>query len=242
MTMAPPLPSITAISTDGSLLAVHTPSTTLISTSTKKRLVIRCYDASLSYGAVRFTLSTNIETTKGGGEHENDASSSLVKQLLFISSSTSSKEAKAPPSHLCAMTSQNQILVWDLNRGVLIHTIVPFLPKDGKRMTLHSIASSSSSGGKEEEDEGGASLYALITRKDKVVMYEYSIENGKLVRKIKSGSLEDDDDDDDEDFCKLSSSWPLSTLEEEEEGVGSTICTSARSVCTSTNNILPCST
>jgi len=196
MTMAPPPPSITAISTDGSLLAVHTPSTTLISTSTKKRLVIRCYDASLSYGAVRFTLSTNMDTTKGGGEqNENDASlsSSLVKQLLFISSS--SKEA--PPSHLCAMTSQNQILVWDLNRGVLIHTIEPFLPKDGKRMTLHSIASSSSS--KEEEEEGGASLYALITRKDKVIMYEYSIEHGKLVRKIKSGSLEDDDDDDDED-------------------------------------------
>jgi len=196
MTMAPPLPSITAISTDGSLLAVHTPSTTLISTSTKKRLVIRCYDASLSYGAVRFTLSTNIETTTG----ENDASSSLVKQLLFISSSTSSKEAKAPPSHLCAMTSQNQILVWDLNRGVLIHTIVPFLPKDGKRMTLHSIASSSFSSGGEEE--GGASLYALITRKDKVIMYEYSIEHGKLVRKIKSGSLEDDDDDDEDTMGK----------------------------------------
>lgn len=94
--------SVSALSPDGSILAV-------VVQHVNSSIVVKCYDAKVTLGTVRFTLASK----KLVGE---------VTQLTFAS-----------PTLLCALvveaeTEQQQIVVWDTHRGVVARTIIPSSP------------------------------------------------------------------------------------------------------------------
>jgi len=209
-----PAPLI-ARSNDGSLIGVHhyTNQSSCSSSSNNKAGLIRCYDGNVSNGSLKFTLrvpllspsSKAVETTlslpAGGGETQ-----STLRKFVFAHGGTT----RAIPSHLCGMLQQSpspssatSILVWDLDRGVLAHTI-----------DVRSTAASTSKKKKHKSSFDAAArtevvcdiathgdqLYALIlfpvedgggsNGKGKCRLYQYDLSANEvtLVKKIKVGS------------------------------------------------------
>lgn len=94
------MPTSSAISPNRGLVAIHSQPK---DGSNNKRLMIKCYDSSVSVGTLKFTLSANLK---------DDSSSSGVKRLLFSSNES-----------LLALLSNGKILVFDLRRGVHSQTV-----------------------------------------------------------------------------------------------------------------------
>lgn len=175
--------------------------------------LIRCYDGNVSSGSLKFTLRvpllsssfTGAETTlpisAGGGE------SGTLKKIIFAHGGTSNKH----PSHLCGTLQQStsysssvtSIFVWDLNRGVLSHTIDIRNTSASASKKKKRKASSDSLAHTEvvcDITTYGDQLYALILlsgeadgdsiSKGKIRLYQYdlSAKEVTLVKKIKVGS------------------------------------------------------
>jgi hypothetical protein len=146
--------TLTAISPNKSLLAIHTPSSENDDASgSSQRVLIKCYDSKVTPGTLKFTLS---------------ATSATIAQIAFPQTSQHTK-----PQFLIARTTSHSILIFDLSRGVLAHTI-PLLAEGA----LIHIA------GKE------GLLYALLhnTKDSKVVVLIHDLVSGKTTRKVKFGS------------------------------------------------------
>jgi hypothetical protein len=88
---------LTAVSPDKSILAVYNHG----QASSSSKILIKCYDANVSLGTLKFTLSAN-----------NESASSTINKISFASS-----------QFLVASTEEGPLLVFDLNRGVLSQTI-----------------------------------------------------------------------------------------------------------------------
>lgn len=104
-----------AQSSNGSLFAVQ---------SSNSSSVIRCYDGSVSNGSLKFTLRIPPPPTTGstssssfGGDQEANINDP-IRKLVFASSSLSSSSSR----YLCALREYT-ILVYDLERGVVSHTL-----------------------------------------------------------------------------------------------------------------------
>ena len=101
-----------AQSSNGSLFAVQ---------SSNSSSVIRCYDGSVSNGSLKFTLRippppTADTSTSFGGDQEANINDPIRK--LFFASSSGSSSSK----YLCALREYT-ILIYDLERGVVSHTL-----------------------------------------------------------------------------------------------------------------------
>ncbi len=157
---------LTAVSPDSSLLAVHINSNASSSTSDDdtKRVMIKCYDASVSLSSLKFTLSAKI--------------SARLDVLKFLSS-----------QHLLAGSStQNELYIFDVHRGVHSHTI------DITLGDFRSVAIS-----KSNDNE----IYVLVHRKGKLLALHYDLEHktvkggavnkATLKKKIKLGSCDEED-------------------------------------------------
>lgn len=111
-----------AQSSNGSLFAVQ---------SSNSSSVIRCYDGSVSNGSLKFTLrippppnntgGTSSSSSFGGDQEANN--NDPIRKLVFASSSSlSSSSSSSPSKYLCALREYT-ILVYDLERGVVSHTL-----------------------------------------------------------------------------------------------------------------------
>jgi len=89
--------------------------------------VIRCYDGSVSNGSLKFTLripppptgGTSSSSSSFGGDQEA-ANNDPIRKLVFASSSSGSSSSSS--RYLCALREYT-ILVYDLERGVVSHTL-----------------------------------------------------------------------------------------------------------------------
>jgi len=88
---------LTAVSPDKSILAVFNNA----QASSSSKILIKCYDAKVSLGTLKFTLSAN-----------NEKGSSTINRIAFASS-----------QFLVASTEEGSMLVFDLHRGVLSQTV-----------------------------------------------------------------------------------------------------------------------
>jgi len=88
---------LTAVSPDKSILAVYNHA----QASSSSKILIKCYDAKVSLGTLKFTLSA-----------KNESASSTINKISFASS-----------QFLVASTEEGPLLVFDLDRGVLSQTI-----------------------------------------------------------------------------------------------------------------------
>jgi hypothetical protein len=150
-----------ALSPDQSILAVfnNAPSTS----SSLQRILIKCYDAKVSLGSLKYTLSAN----------SNDSN---IQKLKFVSS-----------QYLIATTDNNSIHVFDLRRGVLSQTI-KLATHLGK---LCDVAANEHG---ESDEDGDNFLFALVYKDGKTLVVVYDLSNnGKMVKKVKTGSCDEDE-------------------------------------------------
>eukprot|EP00566_Odontella_aurita_P007282 CAMPEP_0113589902 /NCGR_PEP_ID=MMETSP0015_2-20120614/36353_1 /TAXON_ID=2838 /ORGANISM="Odontella" /LENGTH=717 /DNA_ID=CAMNT_0000495987 /DNA_START=108 /DNA_END=2261 /DNA_ORIENTATION=- /assembly_acc=CAM_ASM_000160 len=183
---------IAVTSPDSSLYALHVPPSAAsasgsvgIVSSNKTRLSVRVYDCSTGSsggggGGLKQTLSATVDLGADGG---GDAA-----RLTGAAFSTSSH-------YLTASLSNHTALVWDLRRGVVVHSVSISASKkkkggsgsgSGSGQRLHAVTCGST-GGVEY-------LYALASNAEtgKLFLLEYGLDDGKLKRKIKCGSLDED--------------------------------------------------
>ena len=115
---------IIAQSSNGSLFAVQ-------SSSNSSSSVIRCYDGSITNGSLKFTLRVPPSPSKkdasssliGATEHNNDAvNNDPIRKLVFASPPSSSTSSSSSSKYLCALREYT-ILIYDLDRGVVSHTL-----------------------------------------------------------------------------------------------------------------------
>eukprot|EP00551_Chaetoceros_affinis_P010398 CAMPEP_0203685324 /NCGR_PEP_ID=MMETSP0090-20130426/48483_1 /ASSEMBLY_ACC=CAM_ASM_001088 /TAXON_ID=426623 /ORGANISM="Chaetoceros affinis, Strain CCMP159" /LENGTH=767 /DNA_ID=CAMNT_0050554513 /DNA_START=70 /DNA_END=2373 /DNA_ORIENTATION=+ len=141
-----------------------------------QRLVIKCYDASVSVGSLKFTLSANL---KKGSDDEQEQQGQVGK-LLFSSNECLLASYSTPLS--------DKILVFDLNRGVHSQTI------DLSSSSNNKSGSTSNAYGDLCAFTARENLiYALYKKQNKTIVVVYDIrKEGKVVAKIKCGSCEDD--------------------------------------------------
>jgi hypothetical protein len=151
-----------AISKDGSLAAIVVPSSSASST----RVLVQIHQVTASSCGLQLTLQ---HTT-----------SNQLQELVFAGKKNST---------VIARFGTTEVVVWDLNRGVVVHKLLA----DDDQSFL-GLATDMG------EAEAEASSYYLLTRHDqKLYVHEYSTasknnNNHKLVRKIKSGRWEGEDE------------------------------------------------
>ena len=171
--------SLTAVSPDSNILAVYTPSskdTSGSGTSSSSKIIIKYYDAKVSLGALKYTLSAN--SAKQSAKQKNDSAAAAVDGILFASPRT------LLASTGCGNGSNGaKIFIFDLVRGVHAHTI-----DSPSGMNLQSV---------DAKDEY---VYALVKKDGKALVLKYDIGSDstnsgkpKLVKKIRTGSCDDDD-------------------------------------------------
>ena len=136
---------IIAQSSNGSLFAVQ---------SSNSSSVIRCYDGSVTNGSLKFTLRVPPSPSKkdassfiGAGDHNNDATNNNdpIRKLVFASPSSSSSSSPSS-KYLCALREYT-ILIYDLDRGVVSHTLNV---RDDHSSSSGSSSRKSSIGGNEQ--------------------------------------------------------------------------------------------
>jgi len=172
--------AVTAISVSSELIAVYIPTPSVSSSDSKQRLVVKVYDAKVSLGSLKFTLTTHRPASPS-------VTKLSVSRLFFCG---------AEDQYLVATLSSNTdggssssvsqpVVVWDLKRGVVCHNVA--LPPNSVLCTAI--------GGQQQRH-----LYLLVKlpQDSKLVVYVHDLdtESHKLVRKVKIGSCEPSDDDD----------------------------------------------
>ncbi len=187
---------ISAIAPNRGMVAVYTqPKDSSISNSSSnshsKRLVIKCYDSSVSIGTLKFTLSANLNKLSDG---DGNGAVAIVNKLQFSSNEYLLVSVSVSSSSSSSNDFTNKILVFDLNRGVHSQTVdLPF-----------SLSSSPSTSTK-SPSVGGAELcattarenliYALYKKDCKTIVTVHDIrKEGRVVHKVKCGSCDDDHD------------------------------------------------
>jgi hypothetical protein len=114
---------IIAQSSNGSLFAVQSSSSNSSSSA-----VIRCYDGNVTNGSLKFTLrvppSPSKKDASSSSAYNDDAASNTdpIRKLVFASPSSSSSSSSSSSKYLCALREYT-ILIYDLDRGVVSHTL-----------------------------------------------------------------------------------------------------------------------
>lgn len=141
-------PFYTAATKDGSLVAVLDTSTCI----GHSRISIPLYDT--EGGSLQSTLTASLPPS----EDEEVA----VQKLVLVGS-----------DYVCVLFRTGSILVWNVTRGVLVHTL---------KLQDGALAVDMTSSTTNED-----SLYVLTSKKTKLYVHEYSLQTGKVVSKMKTG-------------------------------------------------------
>jgi len=149
---------LSASSPDGSLAVIKAPST-----ASSSRHLIQVYQVSESSSTLRLTLTHTSQLP--------------LIQLVFVGTTS-----------ILGLFGRQQVVVWDLNRGVVATTL-------SASEDQGFLAVAAPSGDNDDEK-----YYVLVRHGPKLVIQEFKSSNNKLVRKIKSGRLNDYDDVDDVDM------------------------------------------
>jgi hypothetical protein len=198
--------TITAISNSRALVAVHSH----IGSNNKEsgndgRFIVKCYDSKVSLGTLKFTLTANIDNLTKDENNENVNNNVLIHQLLFCGHDD---------RFLVAILNTNLILVWDIRRGVLVHTLSS-APNNSTLCCATTSDGTSIDNNNRESASQPYVIYALSQNIEtsKLFVHVYDLEkDGKVIKKIKVGSPHDDDDDDTSvDLNDSSSSHSLMT-------------------------------
>ncbi|OEU22442.1 hypothetical protein FRACYDRAFT_232600 [Fragilariopsis cylindrus CCMP1102] len=147
---------LSASSPDGSLAVIKAPST-----ASSSRHLIQVYQVSDSSTTLQLTLTHTSQLP--------------LIQLVFVGTTS-----------VLGLFGREQIVVWDLNRGVVATTL-------SATEDQAFLALAAPSEGNDEK------YYALARYGPKLVVQEYQSSNNKLVRKIKSGRFSGFDEGDDVD-------------------------------------------
>jgi hypothetical protein len=147
---------LSASSPDGSLAVIKAPST-----ASSSRHLIQVYQVSNSSTTLQLTLTHTSQLP--------------LIQLVFVGTTS-----------VLGLFGREQIVVWDLNRGVVATTL-------SATEDQAFLALAAPSEGNDEK------YYSLVRYGPKLVVQEYQSSNNKLVRKIKSGRFSGFDEGDDVD-------------------------------------------
>jgi hypothetical protein len=147
---------LSASSPDGSLAVIKAPST-----ASSSRHLIQVYQVSDSSTTLQLTLTHTSQLP--------------LIQLVFVGTTS-----------VLGLFGREQIVVWDLNRGVVATTL-------SATEDQAFLALAAPSEGNDEK------YYALARYGPKLVVQEYQSSNNKLIRKIKSGRFSGFDEGDDVD-------------------------------------------
>lgn len=199
-------PPLVAYSTDGSLISIHHPE----SSSNSKNGLIRCYDGNISNGSLKFTLRFPLQSNQNNSNlpdglpslsSDKANNNNNLRKLIFASSNNK-------PTHLCGMTNNNTILLFNIERGVLSSTIN--ITDSNKQSKKKKRKPSLSQGNNNEmlvdviASSNDNSLYALVyfptndtdsssnSNGGKCRLYQYTLtdnEEPTLIKKIKVGSV-----------------------------------------------------
>ena len=138
------------------------PTATLL-TATTDSVVAVLHHSSIGHSRLSIPLYSSLDgvlqSTLTCSLPSNDVDVT-VKKLVFASS-----------EYLCALLSNDSVVVWSITRGVVVHTLKL---SDGAFDMAPSLS-------------GSDSLFVLTSKKNKLYLYEYSLESAKVIRKIKCG-------------------------------------------------------
>ena len=128
-------------------------------TASSSNLVAVVHDGSIGYTRLSIPLyqsSGAWQSTLTCSFEEDNA----VQKLIFSSG-----------TYLCALFLNGLVVVWNVERGVVVHTL------KGDFLDITTTCG----------DDDDAALYCLVGDKKKLYVHEYSLDTGKVVRKIKCG-------------------------------------------------------
>lgn len=132
--------------------------------STKDNLVAVLHSHSIGPSRLSIPLYNfdgNLQSTLTAALlHDDNNDTVHIQKLVFCS-----------PHYICALLNSNTIIVWNIVRGVVVHT----LKLD---QGAFDIACTSNS---------DHALFLITRKKNKLYIHEYSLETGKVTRKIKCG-------------------------------------------------------
>mmetsp|Transcript_1417 Transcript_1417/g.2594 ORF Transcript_1417/g.2594 Transcript_1417/m.2594 type:complete len:608 (+) Transcript_1417:108-1931(+) len=153
---------LSASSPDGTVVAIVAPTVT-----SSTRHLIQIYQVSDTSSSLQLTLTHSSELP--------------LTQLVFVGTST-----------VLGLFGGQEVVVWDLNRGVLAAKI-----SASEDQTFLSLASITGQDGQNngDNDDTKRNYYILTRHGPKLLVQEYQSSNNKLVRKIKSGKWDGGDDD-----------------------------------------------
>lgn len=155
---------VRTISEKHDLLAVHLPS------RDSKRIIIKCFDAKVSLGSLKYTLSAKYSDLSQSDESKKSMN---VESMVFSS------------GHLLAcIPSANAILVFDLSRGVLSQTL--HIPS-----TMGELVSCVARISTKDD-----SFYCMLKKEGKTIVLLYDLKNEKEIKmtmKVKTGSVDEDE-------------------------------------------------
>jgi len=175
---------VSAISGSCGLVAVYSPTTSISSSDSLQRLVVKCYDSKVSLGTLKFTLVANLTSSS------SSSSSSSVSNKLKIQSQSQSQSLVVSQLFFCGDeddyliatvstdgdTSTFHVIVWDLKRGVVCHKI---------QIPNNSILCTANGGQKHQH------LYLLLknihSSKLTVNVHDLSTDSAKLIKQVKIG-------------------------------------------------------
>jgi len=150
---------LSASSPDGSLAAIKAPSN-----ASSSRHLIRIYRVGESTTTLQSTL--------------NHVSELPLVKLVFLGTSS-----------LLGLFGRQEVVLWDLDRGVVAATLSA---SDDQNFLALATASD------DDDDESKNKYYVLVNHGPKLVVQEYLSLNNRLVRKIKSGRINSSEEDDGE--------------------------------------------
>jgi len=149
-------------------------------------VVVKYYDSKVSLGSLKFTLTATLPSSDNNNNKSgNDDVTGVVgiRQLVFCGCNDAYLIATLSSSN--NRSTNNPVIIWDLNRGVVSHTIN--LPKHSSLCTITAS----------HQPTKQQHLYLLLrnSESNKLVVYVHDLldEKAKLVKKIKIGSCDEAD-------------------------------------------------
>ena len=170
-------PDLVALSSDGKILACIPSSSS--GTATVATSVLRVLLFQVESGSLQTTLTHRNSNNNRGATESSVVSWNPIK-LFFLGNNKN--------NHLLAVLCPDRVLLWDLNRGVVVHTL------SAKSSAIFRDACAApppkdKSNNDDEDKDDNLFLYVLLSIADtgKVQIHEYSATTGKMERKVKAG-------------------------------------------------------
>ena len=140
---------------------------TFLTAASSSNLIAVIHDASIGHTRLSIPLYQSNGTWQSTLTCSFEEDNNAVQKLIFTSCGT----------FLCALFGNGLVVVWNVERGVVVHTL------KGKFLDITTMCCDTDN----DTAAAVATLYCLVGHKKKLYVHEYSLNTGKVVRKIKCG-------------------------------------------------------